>query len=174
MSYVEKHLMVGEGVVYRTRLNTIVFVGPVIALFVAFMSLSNEESRPFGVLFLLAGLIAGSAAFINFKTSEFAVTTKRVILKTGFIRRCSQEILLSKIEGVQVNQGIIGRILGYGSVIIGGTGGARDPYHRINDPLGLRRAVQEQIEIEENGGVPGKPGKVRWASSERGGNHHDL
>ncbi len=56
-------------------------------------------------------------------------------------------MLLGKIEAIQVNQDILGRVLGYGSITVSGTGGTRDPFHNISDPLELRRKIQEQIVI---------------------------
>lgn len=97
------------------------------------------------VLFVLIAIVTAIASFINFKTSEFGVTNKRVIVKVGFIRRNSLEILLNKVEGIQVNQGILGRILGLGSITVIGTNGTKDPFHKIRAPLEFRRKVQEQI-----------------------------
>jgi uncharacterized membrane protein YdbT with pleckstrin-like domain len=67
-------------------------------------------------------------------------------MKTGFIRRNSIEVLLSKTEVIQVNQGILGRMLGYGSLIISGTGGMKDPFHKIKSPLEFRTNVLSQID----------------------------
>jgi uncharacterized membrane protein YdbT with pleckstrin-like domain len=98
-------------------------------------------------LFILIAIAKAISSFINFSASEFAVTNHRAIAKVGFIRRNSLEVLLSKIEAIQVNQDILGRILGYGSITVSGTGGTRDPFHNISDPLELRRKIQEQIVI---------------------------
>jgi len=98
-----------------------------------------------GALFLLLAILTGIASFIRYSTSEFGITNKRVLAKVGFIRRNSLEVLLSKVEGIQVNQGILGRILGFGSIVVSGTGGTKDPFHKISAPLEFRRRVQEQI-----------------------------
>ncbi len=50
------------------------------------------------------------------------------------------------MEGIQVNQGILGRILGFGSITVSGTGSTKDPFHKIDAPLEFRKKVQEQIE----------------------------
>lgn len=84
-------------------------------------------------------------SFITYSTSEFGVTNYRVIAKVGFIRRKSLEVLLSKIESIRVNQTVLGRIIGYGSITISGTGGTHDLFPYISDPLKLRRKIQEQI-----------------------------
>ena len=90
--------------------------------------------------------------FIKYSTSEFGLSNKRVLMKVGFIRRNSIEVLLSKVEGIQVNQGILGRVLDYGSIIVSGTGGMNDPFHNITNPMEFRRKVQEQIEATEASG----------------------
>ena len=149
MSYIEKNLMSAEKIVYRTKLHRIVFVWPIIWLVVAlliFFSMSDVAVRDvLSILIFLLAILTSISVFINYTTSEFAITNKRVIVKVGFIRRNSIEILLSKVEGIQVNQGILGRIFGFGSIVVSGTGGTKDPFHKISNPLEFRRKTQEQI-----------------------------
>ncbi|MCX5814164.1 MAG: PH domain-containing protein [Proteobacteria bacterium] len=76
-------------------------------------------------------------------TSEFVITNKRVIVKVGLIRRKTLEMNLQKIESVNVEQGIMARILGYGTVTIVGTGGTRESFTDIRKPLMFRRKFQE-------------------------------
>ena len=155
MSYVDKHLMVGEQVAYRTRRHGIIFARPIfvfvlgLAVFIG-LRLWGPTEAPTGasvvllVSAVLAGLMAIPAA-IDRHCSEFAVTDKRVIVKIGWLQRRSLETLLSKVEAIEVNQGILGRLLDYGSIVIIGTGGTREPFDRIAQPLVFRRKVQEQI-----------------------------
>lgn len=156
MAYIDSTLMPGEHVVKRTQLHWIVFAPCAVAMFpasafltLAMMAPPTDEARvPLlgaGVLTVLIALFIAISAFIKFKTSEFAVTNKRVIIKVGFIARNSLEVLLTKAESIQVDQSVTGRMLGYGSIVVTGTGGSRDPYHQIDSPLEFRRAVQEQI-----------------------------
>ncbi len=99
-----------------------------------------------GLLMLAFSALPGLlSAFVNFTTSEFGVSNKRVLMKTGFISRHSLETLLGKVESIGVHQGVLGRILGYGVVVIGGTGGSKEAFFGIRDPLEFRRRVQEQI-----------------------------
>ncbi len=79
---------------------------------------------------------------VQYLTSEFAVTNKRVLVKVGFISRHTLELLLSKVETVGVDQSILGRILGYGTIVVIGTGGTREPFRAITDPLEFRHQVQ--------------------------------
>jgi uncharacterized membrane protein YdbT with pleckstrin-like domain len=152
MSYIEDNLMVGENILYRARLHWVVFVWPVIWFIVAiafFRRGSEAAAAAAGAVFMLIAIAKATSSFIVFSTSEFAVTNQRVIAKVGFIRRNSIEIFLGKIEAIQVNQDVLGRILGYGSITVSGTGGTRDPFYNISDPLELRRRIQEQIAIAQ-------------------------
>jgi uncharacterized membrane protein YdbT with pleckstrin-like domain len=76
-------------------------------------------------------------------TSEFVITNKRVIMKTGLISRKTFEMNLQKIESVNVDQSFLGRILGFGTVSIIGTGGSRESFSDICEPLLFRRKFQE-------------------------------
>lgn len=80
---------------------------------------------------------------IAINTDEFAVTNKRLIIKTGLISRKTLEMNLSKIESVNVDQGILGRILGYGTIRIIGTGGTKEAFPKIKQPLEFRKKFQE-------------------------------
>jgi uncharacterized membrane protein YdbT with pleckstrin-like domain len=153
MSYIEKNLMSGEDVVYRTHLHWVIFLWPIIFTVAAILlvSLGMQVATIAAALFLLAAIITGLNSFIAYKTSEFAVTNRRVIVKVGFIHRNSIEVMLNKVEGIQVDQGIIGRIFRYGSITITGTGGTREPYQRIQSPLEFRKRVQEQIASSDRG-----------------------
>ena len=81
-------------------------------------------------------------AFIKRQSSDFAVTNKRVMMKTGVFSTRSIELLLSKIEAITVEQSLGGRILGYGDIVVTGSGGTKETFPRIQSPLEFRRAVQ--------------------------------
>ena len=146
MSYIEKNLMSGESVIYSAKLHWVVFLWPAIWLVIALIMFSSGgDAAAAGGGAIVIAILIGIASFINYSTSEFGITNKRVLAKVGFIRRNSLEVLLTKVEGIQVNQGILGRMLGYGSVVVSGTGGSKDPFHKISAPLEFRRKAQEQI-----------------------------
>ncbi len=144
MSYIDDNLLPGESVVYRAQLHWIVFFWPIFFLVLAVMSYAGDVPGLGGLCFLLA-LITSVSSAITFTTSEFGITNKRVLVMIGFIRRHSLETLLNKVEGVRVDQSILGRILDYGTIIITGTGGTKEPFHRISVPMEFRKRVQEQI-----------------------------
>lgn len=148
MSYIDKNLLNSEHVVYRAKLHWSEFLGPIIWLVISLLFYSAGNSGV-GTLIMLIGLLTGVGAAINFATSEFGITNKRILVKTGFIRRQSFEIMLQKVEGIQVSQGVMGRLLGFGSVTISGTGGSRAPFRRIAAPIEFRKNAQEEISSRE-------------------------
>ena len=83
------------------------------------------------------------APLIDKYSDEFAITNRRVIIKTGLISRKTFEMNLSKIESVAVDQSILGRILGYGTIRIVGSGGTREEFPKIQKPLEFRKKFQE-------------------------------
>jgi len=153
MSYAEKHLMPGEQIVHRAQLHWSVYLLAIVSFVVAIwlFFVGGDAAIGFGALILVVVVpVSALSAFVARRSSEFAVTNKRVLIKTGLIRRHSLETLLSKIESIGVAQGILGRILDFGTIVVSGTGGSKEPFHRIADPMQFRRRVQEQIAaIEE-------------------------
>lgn len=83
------------------------------------------------------------APLIDKYSDEFAITNRRVIIKTGLISRNTFEMNLSKIESVNVDQSILGRILGYGTIRIVGSGGTKEEFPNIRKPLEFRKKFQE-------------------------------
>jgi uncharacterized membrane protein YdbT with pleckstrin-like domain len=73
--------------------------------------------------------------------TEIAVTTHRVIYKTGFIRRYTAEMNMDKVESVDVVQPLLGRLLDYGSVRVRGTGASLEQLDYVGHPLALRNAI---------------------------------
>jgi uncharacterized membrane protein YdbT with pleckstrin-like domain len=128
-------------VVFRTRLHLIIFFIPIVllaisvCLFVYTVPVAAESVLAAAVLWFLV-------KYVDYASSEFAVTNKRVIIKVGVLRRRTVEMLNTKVEAVSVNQGILGRILGYGNIVVTGTGGTNEPFNGISSPLEFRRAVQ--------------------------------
>ena len=89
------------------------------------------------------GLIFLIIAYIKYKTTELAITTRRVIAKFGFISRRTVELNINKVESIQVDQSVMGRILGYGTLVISGTGTSHAPIPGISNPIAFRKAFIE-------------------------------
>jgi uncharacterized membrane protein YdbT with pleckstrin-like domain len=150
MGYIDRHLLPGEQVLYRTRLHWKLYVGPVLLILpvllpLGILALSSEHSW-LALLPAAAALLLLLIAFIRRRTSEFAVTTKRVILKLGVLNTRSVELLLAKIEGITVTQSLAGRLFGFGEIVVTGSGGTQEPFASIQAPLELRQAVQAATE----------------------------
>lgn len=141
MSYVSDNLLPGEQVTFQTRLHKIMFVWPII-LSVVYLPLALVTPWVVKGLLLLPFIALWIGTYLSYVSSEFAVTTKRVVIKVGFIKRRTLEMLLPKIEAISVDQSIAGRIWGYGDITVSGTGGTKEPFQRIADPLKFRQAVQ--------------------------------
>jgi uncharacterized membrane protein YdbT with pleckstrin-like domain len=163
MSYVERNLIPGEKVFYKTGLHWSVLIGPfflggvffALALLLAIYADSDKSaaSGPSGIALIGVGVLAIIAAtsiitgIFRRRSLEMAVTNKRVITKAGIFTRQTFELLLSKIESIGVEESLMGRMFGFGTVTIRGTGGTSDPFRKIAHPLEFRKQVQEHIEI---------------------------
>ena len=162
MSYIDATLVPGEEVVYQTRLHWVVMLGHilfslvlVIAGAVLFVYLRMQTGLDMNLVRILIGFaallaIVGVAAFIvgmaRRNATEMAVTTRRVVIKTGLAARKTIEMLLNKVESIEVSETTGGRMLGYGTIVIIGTGGTSEPFHKMAHPLQFRSQVQQQIE----------------------------
>ena len=164
MSYLDDHLLDGESIVYRAHLHWMIF-GSAILVMVLGVALAivlriyQPQYWWLGLVLVGIGLLLVIGPLIRYTSSEFAVTNKRVLAKHGFIERESIETLLSKIEAISVDQGIIGRMLDFGSITITGTGGTEESFPRISAPLEFRRQIQSQVvALEERRGGPSSTG----------------
>ena len=102
-----------------------------------------------GLLLLPAfglGLIVWIVAWVRYKSTELAITTKRVIVKVGFIRRSTVEININKVESIQVDQAILGRMFNFGTLVIAGAGTPQAPVAGISAPMEFRKAFIEAQE----------------------------
>jgi uncharacterized membrane protein YdbT with pleckstrin-like domain len=158
MSYVDSQLLPGEMVVYRGRLHRLIFTFPllvtVLLIAVLIMSIRIREELWVALLFALIAVAAFIPAWILYSSSEFAVTNKRVVMKVGMIRRRTLETLLSKVESIDVDQSVLGRMFGYGGITVVGTGGSKESFNRIGAPLEFRRQVQAAIAAAEESRGP--------------------
>jgi uncharacterized membrane protein YdbT with pleckstrin-like domain len=163
MSYVHSNLVPGETVVYETRLHWVVmlshiFLGlillalPGCALLYYAFSHNQMESKNLhvfqgaGVLLLISALVVILIGMVRRNATEMAVTNRRVVIKTGLGSRKTIEMLLNKVESIEVTETAFGRMLGYGTIVVIGTGGTPEPFHEVAHPLEFRSQVQQQIE----------------------------
>jgi uncharacterized membrane protein YdbT with pleckstrin-like domain len=155
-TYIESTLAPDERVIAEGRITNWIWFWPIVLAIVAFgvMLAINARWRNLilvDVLILAAIVYELSHPLIRQRTTNLVVTDRRVISKVGLISRHTQEIRLAKIESIGIDQGIAGRVLNYGAVMIRGVGGSWEPIRQIGDPLAFKRAVEGQLGVLERG-----------------------
>lgn len=121
MSYMKRHLANGEHLVREAKFHWTDYLFALI----------------------LSPLIVGIVWLIRMWTTEMAVTNKRVIYKVGWIARRTEEINVNRIEELNVKQSILGRILGYGSIFMRGTGGSSISLRKISRPGKFQQSINQ-------------------------------
>ncbi len=149
--YIDEILQPGEKVLYSTNAHWIFYLPAIAAWIVAIVLFGLSRSTTTEGLVLLclsasavvalAALYWTTKAWFHRWTTETDVTTLRVVHKTGFIQRRTFEMALDKVESVDVNQSILGRILDYGDVTIMGVGEGRETIDTIAAPLKFRNHI---------------------------------
>ena len=132
-SYVDSTLLQGETVQYRARIS-LWSIGHLIFFGVVLLPVA------IGLIFLIW-------AYVRYKTTEFAVTDRRIIAKTGLISRSTVELFLDKVEALHVDQSVWGRLLDFGTIIIRGTGTTLEPIRSISAPLALRKQFMQAADL---------------------------
>lgn len=153
MRYVQETLMDGEEVVSEGKFHwfytfAYVLFLIVMALFgLLLMAVGHEPDmsgvRNTGIGFITFGVLMFFIGMIRKWTTEIAITNKRVVYKRGWIFRNTDEISLNRLEEINLRQGILGRILGYGKLRLGGTGIGEIKLPDIAKPLEFRKTVQQ-------------------------------
>jgi len=149
--YIDEILQPGEKVLYSTNAHWMFYLPAIAAwILVAVFLILSRLTTVDGVVVLcwaIAAVAAVAAVYWSFRawfhrwTTETDVTNMRVVHKTGFIQRRTFEMALDKIESVDVDQSILGRILNYGDVTINGVGEGRERIRTISSPLAFRSAI---------------------------------
>jgi uncharacterized membrane protein YdbT with pleckstrin-like domain len=153
LSFIDKNLLANEVVIYRAHVHWVIFLNTFLYLLLSIVACGfnlrltepNQLLWAISILGLMLAFISSITGYIRYKTSEFAITNKRVLIKIGFIQRHSLEVLLHKVEGIGVNQSIFGRILGFGTITVTGTGGTKETFDLIAAPLEFRKQVQANL-----------------------------
>lgn len=150
MSYVRRVLEPGEAVLYATTVHWLVYGPAIFMLIIAiacFAAAGGTGDSARGVLliaaaiFLLLALLSWLPAALRRASTELVVTDRRVIYKSGLFSRHTIEMNRTKVESVDVDQSIAGRLLGYGTVTVHGTGGTLEPIRSVARPLTFRSHI---------------------------------
>jgi len=149
--YIDDILQPGEKVLYSTNAHWIFYLPAIAAWIVAagLLVLSRMTTTESLILVCVAAsvvvavvaLVLTAKAWFHRWTTETDVTNLRVVHKTGFIKRRTFEMSLDKVESVDVNQSILGRILNYGSVTVRGVGEGAETIDTIAAPLDFRNHI---------------------------------
>lgn len=153
MSYIRGMLAPSERIVYETELSNVIYAPCILALAlilgagyaaINYLHVSVLVTAAVATLVFAASLLL---PWLSRNSCEFMVTDKRVIMKTGIIARRIFEMRLDRIESIDLDQGILGRLLNYGSVTVRGTGSAAKVFHDISDPQEFKHVVSEAQEM---------------------------
>ena len=149
MSYIDRNLLPSERIMFRTKRSKILFFYPLVLLVLSIYVTSYMLQNPILAKVVLAPWIVTGIlfayAFLEYATSEYAVTDKRIMMREGFFTRRANEVRLTAISQVNVDQTLIGQILNYGTVSINAFG-ASDAYPLISHPHQFQRTVNQQID----------------------------
>ena len=136
-------------------MHSTVFLGPLLiaaiglAAAILIGSLLGSGMKAVGVLtglfFCFIAMLELVWTSVRYATSRLILTSKRIIIKRGLLSRSTFEILLAQVEGINVKQPLIGRLFGFGTIIVTGTGGAHQIFRGLRDPQEFQDQVQEEI-----------------------------
>jgi uncharacterized membrane protein YdbT with pleckstrin-like domain len=149
MSYLDKVLQPGETILHRTTLSWTLLLPGAAVLLIAILAYGFSSAEQFPSTWSIAllaiigipGLYLMAQAWLSRWVTEIAVTNKRIILKRGFIRRHTIEMNMDKVESVDVDQSLLGRLFNYGDVTVRGVGTGFEPLRMVDDPLRFRSQV---------------------------------
>jgi Bacterial PH domain len=170
MSYITKNLVQGETLIFETRHHWIVLLGPLLISLLLGVpgvvllagsagpkgslgetmaqinsTLGNQGSAIVGGTLLLVALIVFGYGVAKRNATQMGVTNRRVLIKTGMASRRTLDMMLSKVESIGVEETFWGRMFGYGSVVVHGTGGTPESFVMIAHPQQFRQSVQKQV-----------------------------
>lgn len=150
MGYILNNLTDREKVIYQTGLSTIIFLPCLFLAALVVMAYLGTKDLESGTLIMRAVwtlcFLKTLSSIITFYTSEFGITNKRVLGKTGCVNVESLDIVLSKVEAIRVNRGFLGFLFGFGDIEVTGTGGTHEVLKNIPAPMQFRKRLQEQID----------------------------
>jgi len=156
MTFIEKNLANNEKIVYRAQLHWWIYgksvllfiLGLIIVIYGAtsgFSPAAKEGVKVLGGLLILVSIIGLINSYVRASSSEFAVTNRRIMMKRGVAQRRLIELQLNRSEGLVIDQGIIGRIFNYGTIIIR-TGTMEEIFSPVADPYEFKRQINNAIE----------------------------
>lgn len=162
-NYIDQNILPDEKILYRTKKHYIIFFRPVVwtlatiailfypshAFFqndtTAALFYLNHPTQILGVLFAFIMLLSWANAWLIYSVSEYAVTTNRILMREGFFAKHINETRIATIANVNIVQGPVGQLLGFGTVVIKTFGGNDDPFIEIPNPLEFKKQLEIQL-----------------------------
>jgi len=148
MRYIERILQPGEKLLYSGTIHWVIYMPAVILSLIALALLTLVKPGPTGLSWLIGSIVFWLAAGVTFVsawfkrwTTEIDVTDRRIVYKRGFVNRHTVEMNMDKVESVDVDQSIIGRLFDFGDITVKGTGESMERMHNIGAPLDFRNQV---------------------------------
>ncbi len=172
-SYVQRVLSAEEQIVYPAQLHWVIYFR---GLFMTFMgalvghfggygvrailgdNMAQMAAKPIMVLAMVMivwGTVELLLAFIRQTSTELVITNKRVIAKYGFIATTTFELMIVKVEGANIDQTVLGRMLGFGTVMVKGTGGGISPIDHVASPFLFQNYLMNAMERANRHGPTG-------------------
>tara|TARA_B110000285_G_scaffold85647_1_gene98304 strand:- start:71 stop:445 length:375 start_codon:yes stop_codon:yes gene_type:complete len=123
MSYIEKTLTTDEVVISIFSIHKFFYIIPALSSLV----------------------LIGIPSLLKLVFTEYSLTNKRIVVKTGIIGRSTEELKLSKVETVELRQSILGRIFGFGNIVLSGTGASNLVLKTVADPVQVKKTIDNQL-----------------------------
>ena len=148
MQSLATNLLPDERIIFRTKKHFIIFLPSVLltAACLLFLVHSNPFIIKVAILPGIAALISWANDFLEYMTAEFAVTTKRILMKEGFFFKHTVELRLAAIANVSTTQSLLGQYLNYGSINIQPFGGTPDMFSYIASAIEFQKQLQLQLD----------------------------
>jgi uncharacterized membrane protein YdbT with pleckstrin-like domain len=134
-----------ERTVVSTQMHWAVFIRPALWLGAAIWIATMPSVGWLAALLFVIALVDGVSQALLRSNTQYTITTRRLVMSTGIVRKRSLDMARSKVESIAVNEPWFGRMVGYGTVVVGGTGGTKEAFHMVPDPQGFRTSAQEPV-----------------------------
>jgi uncharacterized membrane protein YdbT with pleckstrin-like domain len=149
MSYIDRNLLSDEKIIFRTRKHLIIFLSPLLILliscFASYYMRHNLVLKTFVWAPWVVALVVAAATGLEYYASEYAITNKRILMREGFFYRHTNEMRISAVSQVNVDQSLAGQFLGYGAIVINAMG-AFDAFSYIDKPTVFQQYVNAELD----------------------------
>jgi uncharacterized membrane protein YdbT with pleckstrin-like domain len=136
-----------ERTVVSAQMHWAVYLRPCVWVLIGLALSTSPVGSVFLFFFLVIAAVDALGQFLLRRNTHYEITTRRLVMSTGILRKRSLELARAKVESIAVNESLVGRLLGYGTIVVGGTGGTKEAFPMVPDPQAFRRSAQELTEL---------------------------